>query len=508
MNDRYCHILRTMFITFMAFAVNYGINLVLTPYITETVGVEAYGFVTLARQFVQYAMIATSAIDSFAARYIAISYHSKNIKRAEEYFSSVFFADLIVSGAIAIVSLLADIFLDRLLHISAALIWDVKTLFFFVIINFFVSTIFTVFGSAAYVVDRLDITGIFKGISYLAELLSLVLLYAVFPARVYYIGIGMLTATMIIALSNLAITLKYIPSVKIHRAAVSLSAVYKLFLAGVWNSVNALGGLLNNGLDLIIGNLMLTPLAMGQIAIAKMILTACESLNIMAAMPFQPQFLKKYAEKDMRGLMKDLKLSMKISGFMGNLAFAGFAALGITFYQLWIPSQDISTIYVLTLISLLTLIPGGSMRPLYYIYVLTIKNRLPSMITIAGGVANVLGMYFLIKYTGLGVYSVVWTTVVVMFVINFGTNPLYMAHVLKQPLFTFYPNLFRNVISCCVMTIVFCQMERIIKPDGILSLVISALLMSLVGLVIHVLIVFDRDEWKQMWQYVVKHFDI
>ena len=34
-----------MLVTGLAYAVNYGITLVLTPYITRTVGTEAYGFV-------------------------------------------------------------------------------------------------------------------------------------------------------------------------------------------------------------------------------------------------------------------------------------------------------------------------------------------------------------------------------------------------------------------------------------------------------------------------------
>lgn len=44
------------------------------------------------------------------------------------------------------------------------------------------------------------------------------------------------------------------------------------------------------------------------------------------------------------------------------------------------------------------------MRPIYYVYTLTLKNKLPCWITIAGGFLNVVSMYVLLKYTQMGVY--------------------------------------------------------------------------------------------------------
>ena len=69
------HILKTMMMTGVAYVVNYGITLLLTPYITNRIGTDAYGFVTLAKQFAQYATIITTALNVYAARYIGISFH-------------------------------------------------------------------------------------------------------------------------------------------------------------------------------------------------------------------------------------------------------------------------------------------------------------------------------------------------------------------------------------------------------------------------------------------------
>ena len=42
----------------------------LTPYITDTIGIEAYGFVSMAKTAVSYAQIFTIALTTFVVRYI------------------------------------------------------------------------------------------------------------------------------------------------------------------------------------------------------------------------------------------------------------------------------------------------------------------------------------------------------------------------------------------------------------------------------------------------------
>ena len=58
----------------MATLLSFLISFTLTPYITNKLGVEAYGFVTLAKNFTQYASIITIALNSYASRYITVSY--------------------------------------------------------------------------------------------------------------------------------------------------------------------------------------------------------------------------------------------------------------------------------------------------------------------------------------------------------------------------------------------------------------------------------------------------
>ena len=507
MNGKYGKLARAVFTSGIALVINCLVNLILTPFITATVGIAAYGFVSLSKNLYQYAAMLTEALNSFSARYIALAHHEDRKKEAGEYFSSTFFGNVFISIAVSAVMLPLVMFADRILHVPDELLPDVRMLFFLTALTFLVTTLFTVYGVSAFIVNRLDIVGIFKSAAYISEALVLLTGYRFFKARIAYVGLSTLVSAVVVGASNYMITRRFTPYLRVKREHFRLSAVRTLVGDGIWTSLNSLGVALNNGLDLLVCDLMLTPVNMGQLAIAKTFHSLFSGLFIVVATSFQPMLLKSWARKNRETFLSELKMSMKVSGFVSNLVFAGFLALGMSFYSLWIPGENIRLIYLLTLINNITAIPGGPMQPLYFIYVLTLKKKFPTYVTIAGGVLNVAGMYLLIKYTGLGVYAVVWTTAVVMMVINFITNPLYMAHVLGLPKRTFYPDIIRNVISCGAMCLVFTGIAKIIPPGGWGTLVLTALLCVIPGILLHTAITCSREERRKIIRKAVSRWN-
>lgn len=495
---KFVRLIRTLITTCFAYAVNYGTMLVLTPYITRTVGTEAYGFVSLGKQFAQYAVILTTALDTYASRYIGIAYHGEDKRQANIYFSSVFWGDTILASVIFVCAVVMILFLEHLIQIPTRLITDVKILFLLVFMNFWVSTVCAVFGCTGFVKNKLDIMGIFKTLSYITNALVLFAAYVLLPAHVCYVALGTLATTCVVALSNIWMTRHYIPEFNVNRSDFSFAAVKHLVIEGSCASFNSVGEMLNNGLDLIVCNEMLSSLAMGQLAIAKTIQMLAYSMYSVVNQAFVPVFLRSYAEGDKEKLLDELKMSMKVSGFLANTIFAGFVSLGLLYYQFWIPGQDQQLIYKLTVITILTCIPSGAMQPLYYIYTLTITRKFPCIVTIIGGLFNVLGMYVLIKYCGIGVYAVAWTTSVVMAVINFGTNPIYMAHVLELPWWTFYPDIVKNVISSITMVIAFKIITHVYMPVSWVTMIITVVCLVLVGIPIHFVIVFNKKQWNKL----------
>ena len=77
--------LKSIIIMGISSVVGYLVTLFLTSYVTENIGIEAYGFVSISKTFVSYGEIVTIALTSFVVRYITINYHKHDIEAAESY---------------------------------------------------------------------------------------------------------------------------------------------------------------------------------------------------------------------------------------------------------------------------------------------------------------------------------------------------------------------------------------------------------------------------------------
>ena len=86
-----------MFAQIAVFGIQFCISFFLTPFIVRTLGVEAYGFVGLSNNIIGYMQVVTVALNSMAARFISIEYHNGNFQKANQYFSSVFYANSILT---------------------------------------------------------------------------------------------------------------------------------------------------------------------------------------------------------------------------------------------------------------------------------------------------------------------------------------------------------------------------------------------------------------------------
>ena len=189
-------------------------------------------------------------------------------------------------------------------------------------------------------------------------------------------------------------------------------------------------------------------------------------------------------------MLKQLVYSIKISGMISNIFFAAFFALGLSYYKLWIPNQNIQLIYWLTVISIFSGVLEGAVYPLYYIYTLTVKNKIPCIITILGGILNVAGMYLLINYTDLGIFAVVLTTAIIMTFINGVSNPLYMSFCLNISPLVIYKPLFMHLISCFCMTVSFVCVANCLVINSWKQFILLAIILTAIGIAIHIFLAF------------------
>lgn len=493
------HIYITIIIGVISVITNCFINLFITPRITNSIGIEAYGYVTLAKNFVTYATILTAALNSYAARYMSVAFLRNEKEKFDRYTSTIFISDFAIGLILLIVGSIFTFNADYIINIEPKLINDVKILFLLSFMAFFINTISTVFMSTGYIKDRIDLVNILKTYSYIIEIIILVICFWLIEPNVWYIGLSSLSMALVILIGAYYLTKHLLPESKISKKYYDVRVLKDLVINGLWNSVNSLGNTLNSGLDLLVSNLMLTNIAMGQVSVAKTINNIIFALYTAISQAFQPKLLKCYSDGNIVALVKTLKLAMRVSGVITNCIFAGFIAIGQDFLSLWLPGQDVKTIYFITIIAMLPCITEGCIYPLYYVYTLTIKNKIPCIITIIGGFLNIVSMYLIIKFTNLGVYSIVITTAVIMNFIGLVTNPIYVSKCLRVKKGTFYPAILFNLL-CLVLTIDI----LILYKKNVLgylhnwqSIIISVIFLTVIAFLTQIIFIFIQKAFSK-----------
>ena len=390
--------------------------------------------------------------------------------------------------------------LDKILNIYAGLASDVKILFALVLVRYYVSLIASTMEIGAFIRDRYATLAQCKIFSSAIQVGIIFVLYGAVGRKVYYVGIAALAYDIVNLCLQYFFKRRYTPNLKVDYTKFSFSSIAQLFTNGIWIAINNVGNILNNGLDLLISNLMISEVVMGQISVAKTISSLNYSIVSGISESFKAKQLKLYSLGKTHELIDELKYAMKITGTVFLVISGVFISCGQDLLFLWMRKQDVKTIYYLLVICVLSDFMPSLVKPLYYVYTLTTKMRIPCYVTIAMGTMNVISMFLLLKCTSFGGYAVVLTTFVIN-TIHVVDAPLYSAHCLEVKLSTFY-----NVVAVYVVAFAFnmvmCRLGIRIIPFPVSwgMLIVKAVISVLISVIISVCIMFTRDEKRELYK--------
>ena len=482
-----------------AFIVNLGISFVLTPIVDKMIP-NSYGFVNIANQFVQWAQVVVSALNTLASRYITIQLHKGEEQEASEYFSSVFFANMFMAAVFLVPAVFVIVFIDRMFQVPAGVLGDVQILWAFVFLNFFISIITSVFSTSTYSMNRLELSSIATIVTELARLGVLYIAYRFFSPYLFYIGVASVVSTSLMAFANAGFTKKLLPGIKITVKNFRLDKVKELVSLGAWNSVTRLGQMLLDGLDTIIANIFINPEAMTILSLAKVVPTTLSSLMGTMVGVFAPSITIAYAKGDKKELMDTLKSSNRIMIFMMSIPIAFVTAYGDKFFRLWLSyktAAEVKEIYVLSVLSMGVLFVSASIQVLYQVFIITKKIKLNSIVIVASGVITTTIVFVLLNTTNLGLYAIAGVSVVVGLIRNMVFTPIYAAKCLEVKWTTFYGDIFMGLASIGIITVVAMLSKLVLPMDNWITFFLCGGFMGCVALVLNFFIVLRKAE-RQM----------
>lgn len=485
----------------VSFACSLGIGFFLTPYIVSNLGQETYGFVGLANNFTSYISLFTIAIDGMLSRYVTIEYSKKEHEEASRYLSTAFIAKAAISLILLIPMLLLVSKLEYVVNVSSGIVQDVRILWLLIFLAFLGNLSFGSFNTSLFAANRLDIQAVISVLCNLLRASVLIITFAFFPAHVWYVGFATLLSSIVSLTVTYLIKKHIMPEVKVSPKYFNFKYIKRLVVVGIWNSLNKLQQILTDGLDLLITNLFINGAEMGLLSVAKTIPVHISSLISTVASSFDPSMTISYAKNDKSEFLSTTKFAMKFSGFLCSIPILGFIAFGTKFYSLWMPSLNADEISKVQILSVLTMLPqifSVYVYPLYTVNTITTKLKVPVLLSLCIGVANVVIVYVLLRTTGLGVYAVagvstiMWTLRVFLFV------PTYAAWSLKMKLSTFYKPLLKGVLNVVITGFVLCLISYFTNANSWIELALICLPAGLVGYILCFFIMFERSEREKV----------
>ena len=488
-------------INLLAQIVVIGVNLVISfffvPYATEVIGESSYGFVGLANDFVGYAQIITVAINSMAGRFIAIKMFEKRYDEANKYYSSVIISNLVISGVLFVIGLFFVIFIDKLVEVPVSLLTDVRLLFSFIFLNFIITVITSTFSIATFVTNKLYLSNIRNIIAQLLRVAFLFIALNFLRPSVYYIGVAALISTSYLGYCNYRYSKSLTPELEISRRFFDFGYIKTLIGSGIWNTFSKLSSILSNGLDLLITNLFVGPGPMSIVGISKSLSNVILNAIGQIASIFTPELTSKYALGQYDEMKKQLQFSVRLLSIFSTVPITILFAYGRDFYTLWVPSQDAALLHQLTCVGVAAMCLSLPLEPLWNIFTVTNKVKQSSLYLFFNSALTLLIVFVLIRRAPSDVskmFIVVGVSVCFSIIRSLTFLPMFGARCINAPLTTFYPNIFRNLLSIGVNVGITLFLKRFFTVNSWIILFVSVCATALYTLVIGTFIVTNRED--------------
>ena len=492
-----------MIANFVTYIVTFGINFFLSPYIVGAVGADAYGFIGLANNFINYATLISIALNSMASRFITVKIHQHDTEGANRYFSSVFMANLCITAVLLGVFSVLLIFLENLINIPADIFWDVKILFAFLFLNCLLQQVTSGWGVSTFVTNKLYLTSLRTIESQVLRMAILLPLFALCAPKISYLGISALFCSLYTIGYNIYYMRKLLPDIQIRRKYFDFAAIKELVSAGVWNLLTKLGQILQDGLDLLVSNLFISATAMGVLSVSKTVPAVISGLTGNMVGIFAPNFTQLYAEGKEEELVASVKQSIKIMGVIVNFPIIVLLVCGEEFFALWQPTQDAKQLHILSVLTCAGLIVVGGINCIYNIFTVVNKIKLNSLLVCLTGVLSTTVVCILLQFTDLGLYAVAGVSTVIATIRNLVFTVPYGAYCLNQKWYTFYPAVFRSVIFVALGTAFGYLIKPLVPFDGWMQLIVMAVAVVLLAIVIGVFVMLNSADRRYLWRRIV-----
>lgn len=485
--------------------VQFATSFFLSPFIVKALGTEANGYTQLAANFVMYASLITTAFNSMASRFVSVAWHQGKKDKARRYWSSIYVTNIALIALLLPLAILVTLRLEHIIVIENVDMLDVKLLFGCVFANFFIGLISTLYSISMYVKNAVFYSNMLNCIRTICNAALLLVVFSFLPVRIFYVS--MVAAVLSLALLPFYARCqkKLLPEISFSRKDFSIKAVKEMCLSGIWNSINQCGHLFLTGLDLLLSNWFISPLAMGLIAVSKTIPSAIIQLGSTINSNFSPSITQTWAGGDRMELLQELRMAIKLSTLILSIPIVTFCCLGSQFYALWQPTLDARTLTILSFLGCMSFIPLAGTQILFNVFTAANKLKVNSLSFLITGIINVIIVYAGLKiYPQYGMYIITGTSSILTVLRSMVIILPYISRLLGLKWYTFYKDIAVTMACCLINLVIAVIIIRIIPATGWAAVIADGAVIAVLSAAAEGYLLLTRSQRNRVVE-LIKH---
>lgn len=441
---------KNLFANIISYTISILLSFLVTPFIVNNLGKEIYGFYGIANNVVSYITIIAVALNSMAAKYITVEVVRGNQLKAKQYYSSIFFSNIILCVVLAPILGIVVANLSGFLKISSQYYTQIQVLFALVFFAMLLRFSTSIFGSATYATNRMDLSAYVDISKSVLRLILFAFLFLLLKPSIIYLGIVLFLLEFFNAVVQIFLAKKLLPEITIKKKYFDFKLIVSTLKVGVWNSLNQLGDLMLSSSDLIMANILIGESASGNISIIKTMPSLVSGVITAINTVFMPRVAYEYAKNSTKSLVKEIQQAQKIMGAIITPIVMLLIVFGFDFYDLWVPGNDIELLGRLSAIDICRMALIAVAWPVSNLNIVLDKVKTPSILVICSGIINVVSMALLTKTTNMGIYAIVATTLILTILFYGVFIPIYPSKLLNLPWNTFVFPIGQMVISVII----------------------------------------------------------
>lgn len=442
---------------------NFALSLIVgfwfTPYLIKHLGVANYGLIPLATAVVSYMSIFTLSMNSSVARFLALALNQGKSNEASRYFNTAFFSLLALATLMLVAVLTATFYIDKILKVPAGTENQVRLLFGLAGVAFLINAVVAPLSVPAFSCNRLELQSFVSIAQTLSRVGFTIVAFHFLSPDLWQVGCGLLISASISVVGGILIQRHLAPDLRLRPSDFSWDTLRSISSTSFWVFLTQAGTILFLSIDLLVINRLMGPVANGKYAAVLQWTAVLRGLAGTVAGVFTPILLAHFAQGDHSALVKDTRRAIKFMGIFIALPIGLICGFAKPLLTLWL-GKGFTELAPLAVLMVAPLSINLAIMPLFAIALAQNGMRLPGIISLVSGGANLILALVLCGPVGWGMYGVAAAGALILTAKNLIYMPVFTAKLIHQPWHIFYREMETIVVATLVIALLSWGLSR------------------------------------------------